>query len=206
MSALHRFPSARDGYCPEVEFSGYSTKRHQSRHLSKRTPTVDLAQFFSPSASPYTSTAHVQQSNMRRIPKWDQVRSAKGFQTSPTTLGPNRLTGPIQFVLKLLEDWHLSKEDAIGLLGFEQTDEAHVSDVLNGLDQFRGRDVRDRIAHLFHIRGTLSFLWQNLDVENDWLRESHSLLAEQSPLDLLLGGSMEDFLLVREYVDAAAGR
>lgn len=82
----------------------------------------------------------------------------------------------------------------------------NVSDVLNGLDQFRGRDVRDRIAHLFHIRGTLSSLWQNLDVENDWLRESHPLLAEQSPLDLLLGDSMENLLLVREYVDAAAGR
>lgn len=166
-----------------------------------------------PSWAPYTSTAYVQHSsNMQRTPKkyitkWNQVRSAKGLQTSPAALAPNCLIGPIQFVLKLLEDWHLSGEDAVRLLGFDQTDAAHVSDVLNGLDQFRGRDVRDRIAHLFHIRGTpLSSLWQNLDVENDWLRESHSLLVDQSLLDLLLGGSMENLLSMQEYVDAAARR
>lgn len=134
MSELHRLPSARDGYCREVEFLGYSTKRNKSRHIhrniSKRTHTVCLAQCFSPSASPYTSTPHVQHSsNMRRPPKeyitkWGQVRSAKRFQTSPAALGPNRLTGPIQFVLKLLEDWHLSGEDAVRLLGFEQIDAA----------------------------------------------------------------------------------
>ena len=124
-----------------------------------------------PSWAPYTGTAYVQHSsNMQRTPKkyitkWNQVRSTKGLQTNPAALAPNCITGPIQFVLKLLEDWHLSREDSVRLLGFDQTDATHVSDVLNGLDQFRGRDVRDRIAHLFHIRGTLSSLWQNLGVE-----------------------------------------
>ena len=65
---------------------------------------------------------------------------------------------------------------------------------------------RDRIAHLFHIRQTLSSLFRDLDVENEWLREPHTLLDDQEPLKLLLGGSMEDLLLVKEYVDAAAGR
>ena len=67
-------------------------------------------------------------------------------------------------------------------------------------------DVRDRIAHLFQIRKTLSSLFRDLDVENEWLREQHTLLDGQEPLKLLLGGSMEDLLLVKEYVDAAAGR
>ena len=116
------------------------------------------------------------------------------------------LTGPNQFVLKLLRFWRLKRRDAVTLLGFGQADAAHVDDVLNGLDDFRGRHVRDRIAHLFRIRETLDSLFRDLDVENQWLREPHSLLDGKSPLSLILGGSMEDLLLAKEYVDSAAGR
>ena len=118
---------------------------------------------------------------------------------------PTRLSGPVQFVLKLLDYWRLSRADAVSLLGFDSTDSDYVEGILNGRAFYRGRDVRDRIAHLFHIWTTLSSLFQDRDVENDWLRESHALLDEQSPLNLLLGGAMENLLLVKEYVDAAAG-
>lgn len=118
---------------------------------------------------------------------------------------PKRLSGPVQFVLKLLDYWRLSRDDAVSILGFDPTDSDYVKDILNGMASFRGRDVRDRIAHLFHIWTTLSSLFQDRDVENDWLRESHTLLDERSPLNLLLGGAMENLLLVKEYVDAAAG-
>lgn len=118
---------------------------------------------------------------------------------------PKRLSGPVQFVLKLLDYWCLSRDDVVFLLGFDSTDSDYVEDVLNGMASIRGRDVRDRIAHLFHIWTTLSSLFQDREVENDWLREPHALLDEQSPLNLLLGGAMENLLLVKEYVDAAAG-
>lgn len=117
-----------------------------------------------------------------------------------------RLSGPIQFVAKLLDFWRLEKTDVVALLGFGSADKSHVADVLDGLDDFRGRDVHDRIAHLFRIRETLDSLFRNIDAENQWLREPHELLDEKSPMSLLLGGSMEDVLLTREYVDAAAGR
>lgn len=115
-------------------------------------------------------------------------------------------SGPIQFVMKLLEFWRLGIDEATPLLGFDEGDAPHVNNVLAGRELFRGRDVRDRIAHLFHIRSSLSALFRDLDVENDWLRESHPMLDGESPMALLTGGSMEDLLLVREYVDAAAGR
>ena len=118
----------------------------------------------------------------------------------------NRVSGPVQFVLKLLESWCLSRDEAVLLLGFDQADNGFVQAVLVGAADLHGRDVRDRIAHLFHIRKTLSALFRDLDVENEWLREPHTLLDGQEPLKLLLGGSMEDLLLVKEYVDAAAGR
>ena len=117
-----------------------------------------------------------------------------------------RLTGPIQFVWKLLEFWRLEPSDAVGLLGFDSADARYVDAILRGHEQLRGRDVRDRIVHLFHIRATLRSLFRNLETENDWLRDRHLLLDERSPLSLMLGGSMEDLLLTRDYVETAAGR
>ena len=117
-----------------------------------------------------------------------------------------RLTGPVRFVLKLLEFWRLETTDAVHMLGFDRADAGHVAAVLAGNEQFRGRDVRDRISHLFWIRSTLWSLFRDLEVENNWLREPHSVLDDRTPLSLLLGGSMEDLLLAREYVDAVAGR
>ena len=129
------------------------------------------------------------------------------FETNLTLMSvPERTSGPVQFMVKLLEWWCLDEDDAVSLLGFDQTDLSHVRAVLKGMDHFRGRDVRDRIAHVFQIRSTLMSLFRDLDVENKWLREPHSLLDGQSPMALLLGGSMEDILMVREYVDRVAGR
>lgn len=118
----------------------------------------------------------------------------------------SRLTGPVQFVLGLMDSWRLGTPEAVKLLGFDPTDLDHVTSVLTGIEQFRGRDVRDRIAHLIWIRMTLWSLFRDLDTENSWLREPHSMLGDKSPLSLLLGGSMEDLLLAREYVESAAGR
>lgn len=122
------------------------------------------------------------------------------------TMEKERLSGPIQFVLRLLDSWRLEKRDIVALLGFGSTEAAHVDDVLAGQDHFRCRDVQDRIAHLFHIRETLDSLFRDLDAENTWLREPQAGLEGKSPLSLLLGGSMKDILLTRDYVDAAAGR
>ena len=140
----------------------------------------------------------------KAISEWYRVGLAGRSDASQE--GQTRLTGPVQFVVKLLDFWKLEPLDAVGLLGFDVADADHVSGILNGREMFRGRDARDRIAYLLSIRATLRALFRDLEVENDWLREPHALLGRQTPLSLLLGGSMEDLLLVKEYVDAAAGR
>lgn len=115
-----------------------------------------------------------------------------------------RPSGPVQFFAKLLEFWKLDKFDAGRLLGFEETDADYVDRILEGTEYLRGRDVRERISHLFWIRKSLRALFQDLEFENDWLRESHALLGGRSPMSLLLGGSMDDLELTREYVDTVA--
>ncbi len=117
-----------------------------------------------------------------------------------------RPSGPVQFIGKLLEFWDLDRFDAGRLLGFEETDADYVDRILEGTECLRGRDVRERITHLFWICKSLRSLFQDLEVENEWLRESHALLGGRSPMSLLLGGSMDDLELTREYVDTVARR
>ena len=126
---------------------------------------------------------------------------------APGELGEanRRLTGPVQFIRKLMDFWQLDNTDVARLLGFDPEDFEYISAVLDGRRQLRGRDARDRIAHLFCIRRTLWSLFRNLDVENEWLREQRSSLDGKSPMSLILEGSMEDLLLTREYVESAAG-
>ena len=119
---------------------------------------------------------------------------------------PTRLTGPVQFVLKLMEHWRLETGDAAGLLGFDRSDADYVTSVLEGRERLRGKDVRGRIALLYGIRRSLWFLFRDLETENAWLREPHRPLHDGSPMALLLGGSMEGLLAVRDYVDTFAGR
>ena len=116
-----------------------------------------------------------------------------------------RLTGPVQFVRTLMDSWRLDTNDVVHLLGCEPRDSEYISAVLDGRRQLRGRDVRDRIAHLFIIRRTLWSLFRDLDVENDSLRDQYAMLNGKSPMSLIVGGSIEDLLLAREFVEAAAG-
>ena len=108
--------------------------------------------------------------------------------------------------MKLLDTWQLDPDKAAVLLGFEESGKDHVERILSGREPLYGRDAKDRVVHLLHVRGTLSALFQDREVENEWLREPRSLFHDKSPMDLLLEGSMENLLLLREYVETMAGR
>ena len=85
-----------------------------------------------------------------------------------------RLTGPVQFISKLLKTWQLDPKDAVPLLGHEPSEMPYVLDLLNGRTALKGRDTKDRIVYLFHIRKTLSALFLSEEDENKWLREQHA--------------------------------
>ena len=118
----------------------------------------------------------------------------------------SRLAGPVQFVDELLRTWQLNPEDAAPLLGLEPAERPYVRDLLDGRAGLRGRDIEDRIVHLFRIRKTLSALFLSEESENKWLREPHQALQGETPMERLLDGSNESLLLVKECVEAAAGR
>ena len=105
-----------------------------------------------------------------------------------------------------MKTWRLTQDDALSLLGFEDSDRHYVRNLLNGHVALSGCDVQDRIICLLQIRKTLSALFLNEEVENEWLREKHAMLNGLAPMELMLEGTMENLLLVREYVDATAGK
>lgn len=115
-----------------------------------------------------------------------------------------RRPAPVKFFASLMELWHLGEEDAARLLGFEETGALH--DLLQGRARLCNRDTKDRIRHLFRIRDALHSLFRNVDVEREWLREKRPELDGSSPLELMLEGSMENMLWVKEFVQRLSGR
>ena len=131
---------------------------------------------------------------------------AAGPNEAEASPSRRRLSGPVQFIKKLLEAWRLEEKDAASLLGLEPSDLRYAADLLAGRASIEGRDAKDRIAYLFLIRATLDSLLRDEDVENDWLRAPHAMLDDKAPMTLLLEGSMENLLLVKEYVEVVSGR
>ena len=137
----------------------------------------------------------------RDLQRREQINQNFEIQTRQ----PGRIAAPVQFISKLLTTWNLAERDAAWLLGFEETEEIHVENIMSGRAPLTGRDIKDRIACLFEIRRALSAWLQDDAVENEWLREPHHLLDDQSPMNLLREGSMENLFVVREYIGMATG-
>src|SRR6266446_462236 len=54
--------------------------------------------------------------------------------------GSGRIAGPMQFFLKLLDVWRLTRDDATALLGYEPTERQTVNDLLEGRESLKGKD------------------------------------------------------------------
>lgn len=128
-----------------------------------------------------------------------------GLEERRSAFVPRRLTGPIQFVAKLADQWELNAADLTTILGFEQDDQAAVEELVAGRRSLRGRDVKDRIAALFRIWSLLNGLLRNPVAEREWMRTSRPEFEGKSPLDLLRHGSMEKLLTLRQFVEHISG-
>lgn len=136
-------------------------------------------------------------------PILDEQTNRLHAQVSPFV---GRLTGPVKFLKKLLESWSLSEQEATALLGFERKQTDIVRNILRGTSSLPNKDVKERINVLFDIRKTLDALLRDENVEREWLREEKDLLQGRTPMDLMLKGSFEDLLLVRDFVFHVAGK
>lgn len=116
------------------------------------------------------------------------------------------LSGPSKFLQSLLKLWKLTDRDALLLLGYEGDAAGILEEFLLTPVSKWSRDQKERMADLIEIRTILDALLRDIDAENEWLRQSREDLDGQSPLDLMLSGSMENLIAVKYFVQAIAGR
>ena len=197
-------PSA---YCPHVSAlnSVYAFLQKQHGRVPDHPPKPDRRSYSKRGATTLNSPSKNQFA-------FGQLIAISEFYNNPSNpIGENKshsgqLTGPILFIKHLIDTWNLKESDTTFLLGYESTDHDYVSKLLSGHEQLTGRDVKDRIFFLIQIRANLSSLINDDNSENSWLRDPQEELKNRSPMSLMLSGTMENLLLVRDFVDNLAGR
>lgn len=116
-----------------------------------------------------------------------------------------RISGPVQFLIVLRTNWNLEYSELGIMLGLDQSEEARCKNILKGIESLSGRDMNDRFSYLFSIRSYLDSLFRDLEVENKWLRKKQHMLYGESPMSLLLEGSIKSMLAVEQYVEMVSG-
>lgn len=141
----------------------------------------------------------------RHVQQYQLLRQTTNRSVATIRPAQFRLAAPVQFLHKLLATWRLGEREAVVLLGFDEAEISAVRDLLEGRAELKGRDLKDRIVCLYQIRKTLHSLFRDEQVENKWLRQRHDSLDGERPMDLLLHGSMENLLVIKDYVEIIAG-
>ncbi|MGI9523176.1 MAG: MbcA/ParS/Xre antitoxin family protein [Hyphomicrobiaceae bacterium] len=67
------------------------------------------------------------------------------------------------------------------------------------------RDLADRLSNLLGIHKALRIIFSDPQRGYDWMSTQSPIFGDQSALDLLLRGGMEDLIRVRRYLDSVRG-
>lgn len=118
-----------------------------------------------------------------------------------------RLSGPaLQAFFNIAKLWSLSPTQQRVLLGsvpqstFFKYQKSPAAARLS-------RDTLERISHVVGIFKALNVLLPRTEAADAWIKRPNeaSLFKGRSALDVLLGGSVEDLIAVRRYLDAERG-
>lgn len=111
-------------------------------------------------------------------------------------------------IIGLLDEWKLSPEQIIGILGLEG------QVVARDLRKFRcahkglpfSEDLADRIEHIAGITEALQTSFpHNREMRTLWLRQPHRRFQKMRPLAVILKEGLEGLIRVRIEVDCAYG-
>ena len=178
-------------------FSGLATEQY----LAEASPLLEVAARLADADALLRKIESPREVLARSLGIEDTSGTSAGSAESETIEA--RESGEIQYSARLLEAWDLDKSAAAILLGLEDVSE--VRDVLRGITRLRRRDSKDRLRLLLAIDVVLYGLYRDEEVVRTWLREPQTELSGKSPLDLLLEGSMENMLRVKQFVEYLSG-
>lgn len=126
--------------------------------------------------------------------------SAAGYKVRAVSANESAFQAPIAVELAkaLKRAWNLSDRELALVLGIKQATSRSLYDVVGEADQ--PGDRRERLNLLFDVRARLSALFDNLNVERQWLRAGNPALGDRSPIDLLQTSHLRDLFRVDQLV------
>lgn len=126
--------------------------------------------------------------------------SAAGYNIRAASANESAFQAPIAVELAkaLKHTWSISDRELALVLGIKPATSRSLFDVLGDTDQ--PGDRRERLNLLFDVRARLSALFDDLNVERQWLRAGNPVLGDRSPLDLLQTGRLRDLFKVEQLV------
>lgn len=103
-------------------------------------------------------------------------------------------------VIRLLDHWDLSDEQAVVLLGdiATRTYRRWKAGELGRVSV----DLAARLSNLMGIHKALRLLFKESQRGYDWIKRPNAAFGEASALDVMLGGQLTDLMRVRRYLDA----
>jgi len=119
---------------------------------------------------------------------------------------PEQVSALLEMVFRLMQAWRLDTRQQAILLGVRSPSTIYRWKN-HGAKRLR-LDTLERIRHLLGIHKRLRLLfYRNPDMAKDWVntRNRASCFGDKCPIDIMLKGKVSDLLLVRSYLEAAAG-
>lgn len=113
-----------------------------------------------------------------------------------------RIPAVMDAFTKLAEDWGLSTDEQLTLLGSPGRSTFFKWKKSGGnLPQ----DTIERISHILSIYKSLQILLPNPESADGWIKKPNAYFDDRSALEVMLDGQVIDIYRVREYLDAQRG-
>lgn len=113
-----------------------------------------------------------------------------------------RIPAVIDAFARLAEDWNLSTDEQLTLLGSPGRSTFFKWKKSGGnLPQ----DTIERISHMLGIYKSLQILLPNPESADGWIKKPNAYFDDRSALEVMLDGQVVDIYRVREYLDAQRG-
>jgi len=113
-----------------------------------------------------------------------------------------RIPAVMDAFAKLAEDWELSTDEQITLLGSPGRSTFFKWKKSGGN---LPHDTIERISHLLGIYKSLQIVLPDPHAADAWIKKPNTYFDNRSALDVMLEGNVVDIYKVREYLDAQRG-
>lgn len=122
----------------------------------------------------------------------------------PSSPPQDNANAALRTFFRITEQWNLSTEDQITLLG------SIPRSTFFKLKKSGGNiptDMLERLSYILGIFKALQILFPTADIADAWIRKpnSASIFNGQSALQRMLAGRVADLYVVRQYLDAQRG-